>query len=408
MTKMPLEKPFDEYIRCEADILIGKSVVKNTKTKCFLWLPNSFSAEPHFYLLLEKSEDIEVFSRGVEKRLRSINLKISNSETNGRTNCNNHIIREAYFAGLQTTRIAENWSECFVKYHFPKYVYSYGKGNDDTKCRFFISESELLMTQLHTEEHYTGNIKRKVVSNIQFGSEVEHLGIKMISTDRYIGRFESNILEVIADNPLCSLLSLYKKVIPVVDIILLLTSFAERRRHNWYKCDGMIKESLFVCYNTRKSFFKDKKVFRLISEYSFKEYLGNSLKNIGYSNLVYVKRLLQSYLSGVDYSMNAQIILWNSILEKILKNNFEKKRDEDKQELIDKMSVYTVDLPEMKGMIDIRNLIAHGDDVEPKQLLLFHDSWQTLIERVILRELKWGNLSETDVAPHGSKSRGLV
>jgi len=408
---MALDRPFDEYIRCEAEIFVDHKPVRKTKVKCFLWLPNSFSEQPHFYLLVEDIDDVEVFHRDVENQLNIISVKIADSPINHRTICDNHIIKDAYFSTLNFESISNNWCECFIKYHFPKYVCSSLSHRSDTieaKYRFFISSSEFLTTKLFAMEYYTGDIKREVFSNITLDADLGHFGIKMISTDRYIGKYESNVLEVVTTAPLSSLLSLRKRVMPIVDFILLLASFAERRRLNWYKCDGTINNSFFVYYNTRRSFFKDDKVISLLSEFSFENFLKDVVGGISLLDLNYLTRLLQSYLSGFNYSMEAKIILWTSILEKVLKNKFGEKGDKVKTELIKKMCVYTADLPDIKRMIDMRNAIAHGGDIEPESLFLYYNSWQVLIERVLLKELKWGDLSKTDVAPNASKLLSLL
>lgn len=305
--------------------------------------------------------------------------------------------------------IAKNWHESFIKYHFPKYTIrkTVLDNKQESRFNFFFSKSDLLTSNVFLTKHYTGELKRDVVSKIYILEEVSHLGIKSITTDNYIGEKEANILEIVPNNEIKSLISFYKNIKPIADLVLLLTSFAERRRLNWYKCEGAIKLNHIENYNTRRNFYHDKETTLLICRFEFENFLKTTLKNIELKNIIYVTRLLQSYFSGFEYSANAKIILWNSILEKILKNNFQKKKDDLKEELIKKMRVYVSDLLPIQELIDIRNDIAHGDDVKSDRLFRLLKDWQILIDRVLLQELKWYNLSMTDVGIDGNKPYGL-
>lgn len=109
----------------------------------------------------------------------------------------------------------------------------------------------------------------------------------------------------------------------------------------------------------------------------------------------------------MDYSVNAKIVLWNSILEKILKKKFKKKKDSLKEELLKKMSIYTTDLSPIRELINIRNDIAHGDDVNKDNLFKLAHEWEILIERVLLQELQWTDLAKTDVSGNRGKPYGL-
>ncbi|MFW3353703.1 hypothetical protein [Aliarcobacter butzleri] len=319
------------------------------------------------------------------------------------------IIKKAYFSKSNSMQVAKDWYESFVKYHFPKYAIKNTilDNKQETKFNFFCSNSELLTSNIFLTKHYTGELKRDVVSKISITDEVSHLGIKSVSTDKYVGEKESNILEIIPNKEIKSLLSFYKNVKPIADLVLLLTSFAERRRLHWYKCEGRIELNHIENYNTRRNFYHDKETTLLICRFEFENFLKNSLKNIELKDIKYITRLLQSYFSGFEYSANAKIILWNSILEKILKNNFQKKDDKLKEQLIQEMRVYSSDLLPIKDLIDIRNDIAHGDDVKSDRLFRLLKDWQILIERVLLQELKWYNLSITDVSINGIKPYGL-
>ena len=319
------------------------------------------------------------------------------------------IIKKAYFSKSNSSYIAENWYEFFAKYHFPKYAIKKTilDNKQESKFTFFCSASNLLTSKVILTEHYTGEVERDVASKISITDEVSHLGIKSITTDKYIGEKESNILEVAPNKEIKSLISFYKSVKPIADLVLLLTSFAERRRLHWYKCEGSIELNHIENYNTRRSFYHDEETTLLICRFEFENFLKNSLKNIEFKDIKYITRLLQSYFSGFEYSANAKIILWNSILEKILRNKFQKKNDDFKEDLIKEMRVYISDLLPIKDLIDIRNDIAHGDDVKSDRLFRLLKDWQILIDRVLLQELKWYNLSMTDVGINGIKPYGL-
>ena len=51
-----------------------------------------------------------------------------------------------------------------------------------------------------------------------------------------------------------------------------------------------------------------------------------------------------------------------------------------------------------KLSIDIRNDIAHGDDVSSDKLFKLEEAWRILIERVLLYKLQWFHLHKTDVS----------
>lgn len=319
------------------------------------------------------------------------------------------MIKKAYFSESNSISITENWYESFIKYHFPKYAIKKTilDNEQDSKFNFFFSNSKLLTSRVILTEDYTGEVTREMVSKISITDEVSHFGIKSINTDKYIRDKESNILEIIPKKKIKSLISFYKNIKPIADLILLLTSFAERRRLHWYKCDASIGLNHIENHNTRINYYHDDETTLLVCRFEYENFLKHTLKNIKLENIKYITRLLQSYFSGFEYSANAKIILWNSLLEKILKNNFNKKKDKLKEELIKSMRVYVSDLCPIQELIDIRNDIAHGDDVKSDKLFELLEDWQTLIDRVLLQELKWYDLSKTDVGINGMKPYGL-
>jgi len=366
--------------------------------KCFVWYPRNISEEPHFYLLIEEYKEYKLFLGRIKRGFNFINIKINKKYLNGDPNqC--HIIKKARFLSATHTHIADSWNEGFIKYHFPKRVIIQSKreAKQEDVFRFFISNSELLTANIFATKYHTGEVKRHVASQISIVEEVAHLGISSILTDKYLGEKKSNILEIYPAQPITSLREFYKKMNPIANLILLLSSFAERRRLNWYKCDGEIGHNFIQNYNTRTTFYEDEERIPLIEHFSFEDFLKTSLQNIQPEDIVYITRLLQSYQSGIEYSINAKIILWNAILEKILKKHFKKKNDEFKASLLREMNVYIFDLSPMKELTDIRNDIAHGDDRAGERLWKLFYEWEILIQRVLLQELQWLDLSKTDV-----------
>lgn len=344
----------------------------------------------------------------MEEHLSIINLKIVLNTLNGEE-YQSYMIKKAYFSNSNSMPVAKNWYESFIKYHFPKYVIKKTilEKRQESKFNFFFSKSKLLTSQVIVKKHYTGDIERHIASKIFITEEVSHFGIQSVSTDKYIGKNESNILEIIPHKEVTSLILFYSNIKPIADLILLLTSFAERRRLNWYKCEGSIELSHIENYNTRRNFYQDEETTLLVCRFEFENFLKQTLKNIEPQDIKYTTRLLQSYFSGFEYSANAKIILWNSIIEKILKNNFQKKNDNFKEELLKEMRVSISDLSSIRELINIRNDIAHGNDVKSDRLFRLLKDWEILIDRVLLQELKWYNLSMTDVGINGTKPRGL-
>ena len=73
---MELEKPFEEYLRREAEIFFGTKPVPKKKFKCFLWLPKIYGDEPHLYLQLDCKEDYDALIHLTLKQSRFINIRI--------------------------------------------------------------------------------------------------------------------------------------------------------------------------------------------------------------------------------------------------------------------------------------------------------------------------------------------
>lgn len=359
--------------------------------------------------MIEDIEESKYYKRLIKhNQLKVINIKIDIGISKNDI-YESYIIKKAFFDSYNLSMIAEDWSETLVHYKFPKYVIKEQKVLSDSEqiFNFFYTKSKLLTSNISTIHHYTGEIKRDISSYFTINEELEHLGIKSILIDQYIGSQRGNILSITPKQEIKLLVSFYKNIQPVATLILALTSFSERRRLEWYRCDGYINSKYIKNYRTRRTFYNDKHRGFLISRFKFKEFLIDTLKKVESKDIIRITQLLQSYLSSFEYSVNAKIVLWNSILEKILKHNFSKKNDKFKQDLLIKKRVYLADLAPMQDLINIRNDIAHGDDVNSDRLFRLSKDWHILIERVLLAELDYHDLHHTDVHVDGLKPYGL-
>jgi len=267
----------------------------------------------------------------------------------------------------------------YMLLNFPRFAFKYNL-NTSVECNkitFRISDSELLRTR-HPEQ----NLK---ITNL------EHLGIKSIKTDKSV---QNNLIHVEFVESVNSYYSFTKNVKPIIELIVYLTSFAERRRLIWssFICDNNIEH-----YNCRRVYYQDKKVFRLVSEYVFDKFLSKALKKIQFEDIGYYLSILNLVVSAVKYPTNVKIILLNTALETILKKRFSEKGDKVKEKFINELSIVTFDIENIKDMIDIRNDITHGDYVSSRKQFKFSDSWQILLERIVLNELGWNDLTDTDV-----------
>lgn len=355
-----------------------------------MWTPSILSASPHFYLLIEDRNEADYMERLVHNELSEIDLKIPISFLNKKP-YQQYLLKKAIFSDIKSTFISENWHETLIKYHHPKYIslQYLEKTTLNIPFRFFISKSNLLTAKISTTRKLSGELKISHSSKIEING-LENLGLTKIVTDKYIGDDELNVLEIFPIKPISSQLSFYKKIKTVVEFILLISSFAERRRLTWFKSEGVINNNFVINYNSRVPFYSDPNAYNLISELDFKKFLSIVLKNAESKKVNYLIDLLRSHLSGFDYDISAKIILYNSILERILKNNSYKKADIHKEESLIKLNLYIGDLCPIKDLIDVRNKFAHGDDISNyKSHSFIFENWEKLIDRLLLHELKF-------------------
>lgn len=403
-----LEKPEEEYAKAYTDISIGKKPIKKFPTKCFLWLPKNTQEAPHLYLYFENYEEFEFFTKLIKKgTVEELNFRIKINELGGKL-YKQVVFRHAISSDAHGRIIEENWFEGFAKYHFPKFaleLFNYESEDTDSSFRFYLTESELLTSIVGTTHKYTGEIERILSSNIAITEEIESYGIEIIETEKFIGENSANTIIVKPKKKIGSLFYFYRTMFPFIELVLALSSFAERRRLNWSKCEGQINDQFVINYNTRTTFYKDTRTTRLISILQFQDYLKQTLSCIVKHEMKYITKLLKHYLSSFDYSMEAKIISWNTLFEKILKKRLQQKQDNIKAKFIQDRGINVDDIHSIKELIDIRNAIVHGDNIQFNTLIGLFDSWNILTERILLNELGWHGPS--DVNRNNMKPFGL-
>lgn len=265
------------------------------------------------------------------------------------------------------------------------------------KFHFFITESNLLKSIISVREHQTGEISRSVLSKICIEKELAHFGIKLMETEEYIGNNKASIIEITPMTPVNSMLAFFRRVEPIMDLILLITSFAEGRRLNWYKCEGYIGTNFVEIYNSRVTFYNDNRATTMKNEQFFKVFLKHSLQNIEVDDVQFISKTFKSYLSAKDFTAEASIVLWFSLLEKILKHNFGSIKKKNKEDLLRKLGVHLSDYPPMTEMIKIRAKIAHGDDLDSDKVFRMYLYWEKLINETLYAILKWDRSIEMQV-----------
>jgi hypothetical protein len=372
---LKLEIDINQYKVLDANIYLRHREIKSFKTKALFYLPTKAIKQPHIYLLIENYKIIDSIVKVYNSKLEKFQLDVVSDTLDSR------IIKMKKLM-LGRTEYSFNDSNNIKGYmllHLPKYV-SYCGLNVPISCNkmtFRISENELLR-------------KRSYLHDLEI-KDIKNLGINSILTHT---SEQNNLLQIEFIEKIDSYYSFKRNVRPIIEIVLYITSFAERRRLIW---------SSFICqdniehYNCRRVFHHDKKVYRLVSEDIFDEFLSNALLKIKFEDIGYYLSLLNLVVTAIKSPTNVKIILLNTALETVLKKRFSKKGDKIKEGLIRKLNIVTSDIENIKDMIDIRNDITHGDHVSSRKQFKFANSWQILLERIVLNELGWNDLTKTDV-----------
>jgi len=379
--KLELDHALEDYMQVEVNVFYGLKEIKDFKCKALIWLPKKPNFEPCVYLLLDRYKVYEAL-----KALNKISLSVTDTTMlqlkNLRVTAGNFDITGS--------------KKGYVKLHHASFIvtYSLPRNEQTKKFTFKITDSELLQSKIYSYPKY------KIALH-----GFEHLAISSIRTDDII---EENILHIETVEYIDSYYAFRKKLEPLINLILNLASFAERRRLTWSSCECS-ENGLAKYYHCRKLFYNDKKVYRLISDEIFDDFLSNSLKNISKENIYYFNKILNCINRSRNYPTDAKIIVLSTALEIILKKHFGIKRDKHKKDLIKKLGILTFDLPDMQKLIDIRNDLTHGDEVSSRNQFLYAEKWKFLLERMVLNELGWSDLSMTDVHYiKGHMASGLV
>lgn len=372
---LKLEIDIHKYKVSNANIYLHHREIKPFKTKALFYLPTETIKQPHIYLLIEDYKVIDYLTKVYNSKLKKFQLEVVSDILDAKI----IKMKNLQLGGAEYSFDSSNNIRGYMLLHLPKYV-SYYRLNTCIICNkmtFRISESELLR-------------KRSYVHELEI-KDIKNLGINSILTHK---SEQNNLLQIEFIEKIDSYYSFKRNVRPIIEIVLYITSFAERRRLTW---------SSFICqdniehYNCRRVFHHDKKVYRLVSEDVFDEFLFNALLKIKFEDIGYYLSLLNLVVTAIKSPTNVKIILLNTALETVLKKRFTKKGDKIKEKLIRELNIVTFDIENIKDMIDIRNDITHGDHVSSRKQFKFANSWQILLERIVLNELGWNDLTKTDV-----------
>ncbi|MDY0136972.1 MAG: hypothetical protein RBS36_07365 [Thiomicrospira sp.] len=392
-----LEKPLDQYKRFNAYIHKDKTKL----VRCFLWLPKSFEQEePHVFLYVGTRAELKSLEAYLAlKDQRGLNLTVPIGSFNKTDNIGCHLFKRLYFSHSSFVMHAENWEEGFFKFFRPARAMSQFSVDTceqelNAEVTFFHTPSELLKSDVIVTKHYTGEVRRSNAHGITVNG-LEHLGLTYLTTDKWTGDSDTYVLKLQPFKPINSVFSFGKRVKPVADFIFAVTSFIERNKINWHMAAYSTVGKYNEIYNTLSVLKSSKQDFPLLEAFEFKDVFTVILHSTTLQDMDYKAKLCLAYVSGLEYSVNAKIVLWNSLLEKILKHNGLIKKDAQKADGIKKLGVITSDLPAIKDLVDLRNAIAHSDDVHNDALFKLAQDWELLIERVILAELGFRDFNRT-------------
>lgn len=392
-----LEKPIDEYQKFNA--YIDKNI--NLSIRCFVWFPKSFQQEePHVYLYACSEIEYKKIQRYLNpKESNKISLDIPMTRFGNPEPYGFYLFKDLYFSQTGLTLHAKNWAEGFFKYHWPAHAISTrmienAELESSQVITLFHTPSKLLESHVSTMTDYNGEVKRLSSHCIEV-AELDKLGIKSITTEKYIGNDETYVLEIEPQESINSVLAFNKRIKPIANLIFAVTSFLERKKINWNQASFSGLNHYYEIFNTRTVLNSKKRDYPLVESYNFLSVLTKILQNTVMNEVDYKTALCLAYVSGLEYSVNSKIILWNSLLEKILKRHKLIKKDQKKAEGIATLAIPISDISSIKNLINIRNDIAHGDEITSDKLFKLGKDWELLIERLILSELGFSELAMT-------------
>ena len=382
-----LQKDEKEYKMILGSLLIGNKKITTTTLKTFLWLPNNDAKTPHLYIYIDEQSLWE----GLKSKLdtsRKINFEASICSLNGHEH-EKILIKDIHIEYLSAGTVTGNWFKSVIKIDFFKHLIEYLTDYttfNEKELKFFITNSRFLRSDYIVEEDYNGervlkNKKDIVIPNL------EHLKLEKIVVDTSL---KQNIIEIISLEPCNSYLQYFKSKLPIIDYVLAITSFAERRFVYSFQMCGCINNRWDCYYQGDKIYHSSIENFReLISISDFKEFLENSLK----LKLNHIKNILPffarfNYINRTRNTLENKITGMVFLLERYIR--YKGKNPNHKITFIRESNVESDDIIDIKTIKNVRNCIAHGhDDLPSDDLALVNENLEILMERILLNELKW-------------------
>lgn len=400
-----LEKPIEEYQRFNGYLNGNPQFI----VRCLIWFPKSFEQEePHIFILARDIAEYKFLEHYLNpKNDKEINLTAPLTRPGNPEPYGFHLFKNLYFSHASVTIYAENWEEGFFKYRWPKGAITTQKieqfdQKENQVVKLFYTPSSLLESKVSMMQHYNGERERLFSHDIVV-ADLEHLGLESIKTDKFQNSNETFVLEVSPCKGANTLLGFHKRIKPIAQFTFAVVSFLERKKINWHQANFTGKENYYEIFNTRQTLNSAKNDYPLMEAHVFPEVFEEILRAATFENMQYKSELCLAYVSGIEYSINAKVILWNSLLEKILKHHNLVKKDSKKVEGIEKLHIPTSDIHSVKDLIDLRNDIVHGDDVDSARLFDLSRDWELLMERMILSELGYNNFYQTHLRIRNKK-----
>ncbi|WP_130536794.1 hypothetical protein [Thiomicrorhabdus indica] len=392
-----LEKPIEEYKHFNG-YLDGNP---KFTIRCLVWFPKSFEQEePHVFILARELAEYKRLEHYlVPQNDKSINLTIPRTTLEDPIPYGFYLFKKLQFSHSRVKIYAENWEEGFFKYRWPSHAISKQKTDpeqylEEQAFTLFYTPSKLLNSHISTMAHYNGELKRLYSHDIEVKT-LSNLGIESIRTDKYTNSDETFVLELTTKKKVNTVLGFNRQIKPIARFIFSVVSFLERKKINWHQANFISNENYYEIFNTRQVLYSAKNDFPLVEPYVFPEAFEVILRNATVDDIQYKSELCLAYISGLEYSVNTNIILWNSLLEKVLKHQNLIKKDAEKAKGIQKLGIPISDLKPIKELINLRNEIAHGDDMDNSKLFKLSQDWELLIERIILSELGFRQFYKT-------------
>lgn len=380
-----LDKDFNEYHKFNSELFSGKNKLSTKPLKTLLWLPSNTLERPQVFLYFENSKEHFALIRTLQDIETRIDLKGTMDLLGGSPMHQINIKNLQGFSSSGKT-LADNWFSGYVKFSFSKHVqYKLLSQKSDSKTfSFYISKSDLFTSRVSTMKNFNGELTIHGKGDIALDG-LEHLGVSLLTTDGYIGAKENNILKLEFKDASNSYLEFYKNKLPVLEYILAVSSFAERKRLYWFKANVIINTDVIDYYRGDKLYETDQ-TQPLIERSDFTNYLKTCLaKNL--DEIKQVKPFFVAFSNIRKSSIEGSITGMLYLLERYIR--YKGDNPDNKQEFLTKNNIYTADLINIIHLKNVRNCIAHGHDIPINDLIIALDHLEIMLERVLLKELDW-------------------